>query len=442
MNSATLQALLRDAEALAEYALRHGCIPPGSKIFELLEALGGTPPPANTTELTARLYAEVDALTKALPRSTLQLLAWRGELRGYVGRFLAGFAPFAIGLLTLALTLYLAFQSSQLHQADTALRAYYEWMEQQPREKLYAAFKMYRYERVLNVTQPPLAQLDAYQKLVEDAHQLANKGAAIQSLLQKASNLLYVPRVLEQSGPEGYRAFFNRINAGDGLPTVLPSALPEVKWGGADPNTRPPLPWLGEAAPPGPAEAAPCRPEDEVLPAKPVIRTAGRPALEDAASYERGWHCFLKRIKLDEKQLNYSPWPVIYDTKIKLNMLVSWLLPGLYGLLGACVYLLRDLIVARNNRIEASDNSVFTALSLLLRIALGGLAGIIIGWFWVPTQGASSVPQISSLPFGIAFLAGFSIETLFSLLDRLNRGIANPAEAAPVRPPAAAAARH
>lgn len=427
MNSGTLQALLRDAEALAEHALRHGCIPPGSKVFELIEALEAEPPPDDATARIAQLYAEVDALAKAIPRPTLAWLAWRGEMRGYLARFLAGFAPFAIGFLTLMLTLYLAFQSSQLHQADTALRAYYEWVEQQPREKLYAAFKMYRYERVLNVTQPPLAQLDAYQKLVEDAHQLANKGAAIQSLLQRASNLLYVPRFLEESGPEGYRAFFNRLNAGD-LPMVLPTALPEVKWGGTDPNTRPQMPWLGEAVPALPGETIQCRPEDEVLPpAKPVVRTAARPVREDAASYERGWYCFLKRIKLDEKQLNYSPWPVIYDTKIKLNMLVSWLLPGLYGLLGACVYLLRDLIVARNKRID-SDNSVLTTLSLLLRIALGGLAGIIIGWFWVPTPGAGGLPQISSIPFGIAFLAGFSIETLFSLLDRLNKGIANPPE--------------
>jgi hypothetical protein len=61
----------------------------------------------------------------------------------------------------------------------------------------------------------------------------------------------------------------------------------------------------------------------------------------------------------------------------------------------------------------------------LLRVALGGLAGIIIGWFWVPVPMANdnSVVPISSIPFGIAFLAGFSIETLFSLLDRVNRSI-------------------
>jgi TRAP-type C4-dicarboxylate transport system permease small subunit len=84
------------------------------------------------------------------------------------------------------------------------------------------------------------------------------------------------------------------------------------------------------------------------------------------------------------------------------------------------------MIVHRRER-TAADRSVLNSLSLVLRIALGGLAGIIIGWFWVSGAiGAGpSVPHISSIPFGMAFLAGFSIETLFSIFDRLNRTIEN-----------------
>ena len=109
-----------------------------------------------------------------------------------------GTPPFVLGFLTLLLTFYLAFQSSQLHQADTALRAYEEWVAQQPEEKVYAAFKMYRYERVLNVTAPPLAQLDAYEKLVANVRHLVDQGAAIQTLLLDASNLLYLPPFLAE----------------------------------------------------------------------------------------------------------------------------------------------------------------------------------------------------------------------------------------------------
>jgi ABC-type proline/glycine betaine transport system permease subunit len=72
-------------------------------------------------------------------------------------------------------------------------------------------------------------------------------------------------------------------------------------------------------------------------------------------------------------------------------------------------------------------------LPSVLRMALGGIAGIVIGWFWVPapSKGAELV-AITSAPFALAFLAGFSIDILFSLLDRLNRAISDePGRGAP-----------
>src|SRR5512139_2756339 len=137
--------------------------------------------------------------------------------------------PFAIGFLTLVLTCYLAFQSSQLNQADMALRSYYEWVGQQPREKLYAAFKLFHYERVLNVTQPPLEQLDAYQKLVDDAQELAKKGAAIQNMLVEASTLHYVPQSIENVAPDALKSWFARINAVVPEAAVRPADLPAVR---------------------------------------------------------------------------------------------------------------------------------------------------------------------------------------------------------------------
>ena len=68
---------------------------------------------------------------------------------------------------------------------------------------------------------------------------------------------------------------------------------------------------------------------------------------------------------------------------------------------------------------------------VLLRLALGGIAGLVIGWFSVPGVGTSAT-QISSIPFGVAFLAGFSIDTLFALLERLTHSLS----AAPRRRPA------
>ena len=415
MKHASIDDLVRDAHVLAQYAVRNGQLPPNSKVFELLSALGAAPDPAAETAMVGELYAQVDALSKAIAPVTFNQLALRPSLFVKVQHLVAVIAPFALGLLTLLLTMYLAFQSSQLHQADTALRAYQEWVGQQPREKLYAAFKMYRYERVLNIKQPPLAQLDAYQKLVEDAHQLAAKGAAIQSLLQNASNFRYFPPFLQDSGWMNYRGYIKagELGANDTQIELKPGL-----------GTDPAVPGSG------PGVAAQGLPRDCAMDAPLAPAKAAQPASlhppSDMEAYASGWACFLHLIGINEQQLSYSPWPVIYATQLKVNMLVTWLLPGLYGLLGACVFLMRNMMVMGKDG-PATERNVFKHLSLLLRIALGGLAGIIIGWFWVPTglgNGVAAQP-ISSIPFGIAFLAGFSIDTLFSMLDRLNKTIEN-----------------
>lgn len=403
MNQSELQALLRDANALAHYAARNGKLPLHSKAFELIAALEAKPAPApvDCGSLTTQLYVEMDALAKSIAPTTLQQLQ-RESITGRLRHVFAIATPFVIGFLTMLLTMYLAFQSSQLHQADTALREYQDWVAQQPKEKLYAAFKMYRYEHALKVTQPPLAQLDAYQKLSEDAHQLVKKGAAIQSLLVNASVTWYIPPILEYMGP--FQDFVKRLNHGQGI---------DKDFQLANYNEAPPA-SSADGAPATPCGAMP------VQPAK-ALAQSGQFDIE-IDGYMNSWRCFLNGLNIDEVQLNYSPWNVIYDTKSKVNLLVTWLLPGLYGLLGSCVYLMRDFVLTGDAGLRR-DRSILSEMLLLLRIALGGLAGIIIGWFWVPPPAANgnTVVAISSIPFGIAFLAGFSIETLFTLLDRLNK---------------------
>lgn len=429
MDSRALTNLLLDAEALADYAARHACMPPDCRVFELLGQAQALHAAGKQAQLASDLSHEIDTLAKAIQPVSVFRLTWRRRLHTVVSRAVTATVPFVIGLLTLLLTCYLAFQSSQLHQADMALRSYYEWVGQQPREKLFAAFKLYRYERVLNVTTPPLAQLDAYQKLVEDAQQLANKGAAIQGMLQSASALQYVPHFVEEIGPRAVRSFFLKLNAVGPVPDELPTGpVPQLDAGRTAPGAMP-----GTAAA---LQSTHCKAEAprRAAPLKPVsLRGPAKPE-DPADSYEEGWACFLERIQLDPRQLSYSQWPVIYDTQIKINMLVTWLLPGLYGLLGACVYVMRRLILTRHAL--PGNGSALNALSLLLRIALGGLAGIIIGWFWVPGAGtAGSLSQITSIPFGIAFLAGFSIETLFSLLDKVNHNLLNPGDEPPAPEP-------
>lgn len=94
----------------------------------------------------------------------------------------------------------------------------------------------------------------------------------------------------------------------------------------------------------------------------------------------------------------------------KISILGSSILPMLYGLLGASVFLMRSFL--GDNYVDAWRQA--STAALILRIGLGGISGLAIGWFTL-TPDAS---KLSTTPFAVAFIAGFSIELLFSLLDR------------------------
>ena len=309
-------------------------------------------------------------------------------------------APFAVGALTLLLTLYLAFQSSELHTADLALREYQDVLNEHPQEKLYQAWKMFRFEHVLNLSGRPLAELDNYQKLAESTRELGDKRRAIMDLLQDASILHIVPPIFDADWSRWRPSLMDDAHAA-APPTGNPTS--------------------------GPAPSATSN-EDSCIETAPSIRAnaneATVPGRAELSAYMRDVDCFLKTINISAVTFNYPMLPTIYQTRNKVNLLVTWLLPGLYGLLGACVFLMRYML-QRDGATRGGGVHALNVLSIVLRIVLGGLAGIIVGWFWAPTTAASasSAISISSVSFGAAFLAGFSIEGLFSLLDRLNKNL-------------------
>ena len=94
----------------------------------------------------------------------------------------------------------------------------------------------------------------------------------------------------------------------------------------------------------------------------------------------------------------------------KMSILWTYILPMLYGLLGSSVFIMRSILGGNYNFTIFQ----FSASALILRISLGGISGLVIGWFTL-TQDAS---KLTTTPFAVAFIAGFSIEILFSLLDR------------------------
>jgi hypothetical protein len=109
----------------------------------------------------------------------------------------------------------------------------------------------------------------------------------------------------------------------------------------------------------------------------------------------------------------------IYQLQNSVAYQTTWILPFLYGLLGSVVFLLRSSLDPRTANLDL--------VSAVLRIVLGGVSGVVIGWFWSGTNPDAGLRTISSIPFALSFLAGFSIDILFSLLDRLNKGAAGSA---------------
>ncbi|MBK8211977.1 MAG: hypothetical protein IPK78_20595 [Rhodospirillales bacterium] len=101
-----------------------------------------------------------------------------------------------------------------------------------------------------------------------------------------------------------------------------------------------------------------------------------------------------------------------YRLRAHMSILGSWVLPGLYGMLGAVIFHMRRLLD------QSLPNPSW--LRFTYRIVLGGFAGIILVWFLTPSSQTLSHPAFATLTaFGLAFLVGFSTDIFFQTLDRL-----------------------
>jgi hypothetical protein len=106
------------------------------------------------------------------------------------------------------------------------------------------------------------------------------------------------------------------------------------------------------------------------------------------------------------------------DTMIMgiLEMLLAffseYLLPMLYGLTGSCAFVLRKLSDEIDKMTYAHDAKVRHTL----RLNIGLLAGLAVGWFLKPS---ASDPSLTSLsPLALAFIAGYGSDMFFVFLDK------------------------
>ncbi len=106
---------------------------------------------------------------------------------------------------------------------------------------------------------------------------------------------------------------------------------------------------------------------------------------------------------------------VLQRSKSLITILNQYILPLLYGLLGGLAFVLRSIS-------KDTKMMTYTSISKIkygLRVHLGALAGLVIGFLWGDLQGKSFGVVESLSPLAVSFIAGYSVEFIFRMLDSL-----------------------
>ncbi|WP_139020588.1 hypothetical protein [Bradyrhizobium sp. ORS 285] len=102
--------------------------------------------------------------------------------------------------------------------------------------------------------------------------------------------------------------------------------------------------------------------------------------------------------------------------RVQLDLATSFiggfLLPVLYGMLGAIAFVLRRL----SDESLTGEESREIRSRYSLRVPIGALSGLAAGWLLQPPT-SSTMTSLS--PFALAFVAGYSADLVFTAMDRL-----------------------
>jgi hypothetical protein len=382
-----VKQLLDDAHLVIDYAVRVGRLP-DERLPKAVDAVESATTPESVAQ---HVPALADAFNKAIvaiaPMTLIDLRGGRNIFdprnRRYICTLQATFS-----VLTIALTLVVAIVTEDLHRQDTTLKALQQIQETHPLDKLNALRKMAQFDAALDKQD---SMYDQYHHGLSELRDLQDKVTSTYTLVLQAKQS-WLQKMLEdslQDSAQGYSlqeksALQKQVavtsNSADSTTHVFDEC--DSRSQDSRPNVKNYPPWLKQAI---------------------------TDYMEEL--------CFTKNLSL---LMSLPSTSTSYQLQAYMAALNGWILPFLYGLLGAMVFVMRNLLDPRT--------PIMSLFPSLVRVALGGIAGILIGWFWVPsTFKASDIVTISSIPFGLAFLAGFSIDILFSLLDRLSRTVNEPA---------------
>ncbi len=369
--------LLNDARLVAEFASRAGRLP-DRELPEAIEAAERDLAAGKIPDRARLQSALSNAVRSMAPVSLIDLRQGRSPFDIGAQRY-ASRLVMLLCLFSIALTAFIAFYTNALYQADSALAAIRQIEKVRYLDKI-------REVRRLTQDKELFVKHDAryahyHRQLGELAMARAEYNAAASLIVASANSGLF-------PGADFFSSLWNSAPKLEAAPAAASAS--------------------DEAAAKGELKATSGAQADD--------RNAGPRA--DPSGDLLDDYRFLVSIGDDNPTVLVQPsfGPQHAFTIERQRILISgWILPLFYGLLGASVYLMRTFL---NDK--TANQGLFP---LVLRLALGGIAGLAIGWFSIP---GSSSATISTIPFGLAFLAGFSIDAVFTLLERLAQTISAP----------------
>jgi hypothetical protein len=118
-----------------------------------------------------------------------------------------------------------------------------------------------------------------------------------------------------------------------------------------------------------------------------------------------GYEAIERKLRLSRDEARHIALPLA-------NIVGTFLLPVLYGALGTCAFVMRSLF---REMAERSFDGRRTG-EFVVRIFLGMLSGLTVQWIVVRSDGTVAGGMT---PAVLAFLGGYSVEMLFTAIDRL-----------------------
>ncbi len=96
------------------------------------------------------------------------------------------------------------------------------------------------------------------------------------------------------------------------------------------------------------------------------------------------------------------------NAQIAVGVITATVLPIVLGIMGACAYVVRLI----SDQIKDTTFSATSPIRHMVRVALGGLSGVVIGF-------SGMVTEIGLSSSALAFIAGYAVEPVFSTIDSI-----------------------